>query len=140
MSTESDSAYVVDVRESEDSRANENAQRSRDAEDGACTCPDVRHNLGHDELCKHARRSRFALGIDAVPTHVEELDVDPSLGRHTDASLRFVASDGGVVEASDDAVVLEEDTEDDEDECEDCAELSDLPCFECYMAELGFEA
>mgnify|MGYP000733481994 CR=1 FL=1 len=105
-----------------------------DAVEGACTCPDVRHNLGHDEACKHQRRARFALGIDAVPTHAEEIDVDPSLGRHTDASLRFVASDGGVVEADDDAVVIEE-----EEDCEDCAELSDLPCFRCWMNERGHE-
>jgi hypothetical protein len=71
-----------------------------DAVDGACTCPDVRHNLGHDELCKHQRRCRFALGIDAVPVEaVEELDVDESLGRHTDASVKFATSDGGIVEA-----------------------------------------
>jgi len=96
--TESGSEYVVDT------------------EDGACTCPDVRHNLGHDELCKHQRRARFALGIDAVPVEaVEELDVDESLGRHTDASLRFVASDGGIVEAGDDVELLEEDAAADED-------------------------
>jgi len=29
-----------------------------DAQDGACTCPDFRHNLGHDERCKHQRRCR----------------------------------------------------------------------------------
>ena len=138
MYTESDSAYVVDVRESEDSRANENAQRSRDAEDGACTCPDVRHNLDHDGKCKHQRRARFALGLDAVPADaVEELDVDPSLGKHTDAALRFATADGGVVEAGDDSVALEK--EDTNDECEECAELSDLPCFECYMAEHDFD-
>jgi len=95
----------------------------------------------------------FALGIDAVPAEaVEDVDVDEALGRHTDAPLRFVASDGGVVEASDDvresedsranentarsrdAVVLEEDAE---DECEECAELDGLPCFECWMNERG---
>jgi predicted nucleic acid-binding Zn finger protein len=118
--TESGSEYVVD------------------AEDGACTCPDVRHNLGHDEACKHQRRARFALGLDAVPSDaVEALDVDESLGRHTDAELRFAAADGGIVEAGDDAVVVENGEED--DECEECAELSDLPCFECYMQERGFE-
>jgi len=116
--TESSSEYVVD------------------AEDGACTCPDVRHNLGHDELCKHQRRARFALGLDAIPTNaVEVFDVDPSLGKHTDTSLRFVASDGGVVDADNNAEVL---TDGDTDGCDECAELSDLPCFECYMAERGF--
>jgi predicted nucleic acid-binding Zn finger protein len=109
-----------------------------DAEDGACTCPDVRHNLGHDEACKHQARCRFALGLDAVPVDaVEELDVDEALGRHTDASLRFVASDGGIVEAEEDAEVLTDDEED--DRCEECAELSGLSCFECYMAERGHD-
>lgn len=116
--TESGSEYVVD------------------AVDGACTCPDVRHNLGHDEDCKHVRRARFALGIDAVSTNVVEgVEVDESLGRHTDASLRFVASDGGVIEAEEDAELL---TDDEEINCEECAELSGLPCFECYMDEHGF--
>jgi predicted nucleic acid-binding Zn finger protein len=111
--TESGSEYVVD------------------AEDGACTCPDVRHNLGHDEACKHQRRARFALGLDAVPSDaVEALDVDPSLGKHTDASVKFATADGGVVEAEEDAEVLTDDEEN--DECEECAELSDGVCFECY--------
>jgi len=134
--TESGERYVMDVRESVDSRANENAPCSRDAVDGACTCPDVRHNLDHDEDCKHVRRARFALGIDAVPTNaVEGVEVDESLGRHTNASLRFVSSDGGVIEAEEDAELL---TDDEEDNCEECAELSGLPCFECYMDEHGF--
>jgi predicted nucleic acid-binding Zn finger protein len=139
-----------------------------DAEDGACTCPDMRHNLGHDENCKHIRRARFALGLDAVPSDaVEELDVDENLGCGTDAELRFVASDGGIVEADDDAEILEEDggttgvrdphahrddedvdttplgtvvdDEEDADECDECAELSGLPCFECYMEGKGFD-
>jgi len=109
-----------------------------DTEDGACTCPDVRHNLGHDELCKHQRRCRFALGMDAVPADaVEELDVDEALGRHTDASLRFAASDGGIVEAEEDAEVLTDEGYDETDECEECAKLTDLACFECYMREHG---
>ena len=63
--------------------------------------------------------------------------MDEALGRHTDAPLRFVTSDGGIVEAEKDAAVLTDDEE--ENECVDCAELSDLPCFECYMAAKGFD-
>jgi len=37
-----------------------------DPQNGACECPDFLHNLNGDELCKHARRARFALGRDAV--------------------------------------------------------------------------
>lgn len=87
--TESGSEYVVDLH------------------DGACTCPDFQYNLGDDELCKHVKRARFAFGVEAVPTYAEDVEIDTALGRHTDASLRFAASDGGVVEQKD---------EDEEDE------------------------
>jgi predicted nucleic acid-binding Zn finger protein len=104
--------YVVDVRS------------------GACECPDASYNLEGDELCKHARRARFALGRDAVPAEaLEAVDVEPNFGVFVDTNaVRVAASDGGLIEATDDAEVLT----DEDDECEDCAELSDLPCFECY--------
>jgi len=136
-----------------------------DPQNGACECPDFLHNLNGDELCKHARRARFALGLDAVPTDLEAVEINDELGKFTNAPLRFAASDGGVIESGDDAVVLEEEDdeaegvrdpyahrdtevdttplgtvdrdEEDTDECEDCAELSELPCFECYMNERG---
>jgi len=88
-----------------------------DAVEGNCSCPDATHNLDETETCKHVRRARFALGIDAVPVGaVETLEVDDTLGCGTDTDLRFAASDGGIVEADDDAEVLTEDTgTDDED-------------------------
>jgi len=111
--------YVVDVRS------------------GACECPDASYNLEGDELCKHARRARFALGRDAVPSEaLEAVDVEPNFGAFVGTDgVRVATSDGGVIEAEEDAEVLT----DEDDECEDCAELSDLPCFECYMAEKNFD-
>jgi predicted nucleic acid-binding Zn finger protein len=106
-----------------------------DPHDGACTCPDMRHNLGHNESCKHVRRARFALGIDAVPTDVDGVDVNEELGKFTDTPLRFATADGGIVEATDDAEVPEED--DEEEVCDECAGLDGLPCFECYMEARG---
>jgi len=108
-----------------------------DAVEGTCLCPDAEYNLDDETPCKHARRSRFALGLEAVPVGAAEtLDVDPSLGCGTDADLRFAASDGGVVEAGDDAEVLTDGGE--TEECDECAELSGLGCFECYMRERGY--
>ena len=107
-----------------------------DVRSGACECPDASYNLGDDELCKHARRARFALGRDAVPAEaLEAVDVEPNFGCFvgTDA-VRVATPDGGVVEATDDAEVLT----DEDDECATCAELSDeLPCFKCWMNERG---
>ena len=52
-----------------------------DVHSGACECPDATYNLGDDELCKHARRSRFALGVDAVPAEaLEAAEVEPNFG------------------------------------------------------------
>lgn len=91
-----------------------------DARDGACTCPDIRHNLGHDENCKHIRRARFALGIDSVPSDAVD-NIDENLGAFTDASVSFATGDGS-------GEVVEQEDED----C-DCDGLSDdLPCWECY--------
>jgi hypothetical protein len=106
-----------------------------DVVEGNCGCPDAEYNLDEDTPCKHVRRARFALGLDAVPSDAAEaLDVDPSLGCGTDADLRFAASDGGVIEAGDDAEVL---TDDEREECDECAELDGVACFECYMNERG---
>jgi predicted nucleic acid-binding Zn finger protein len=110
-----------------------------DVHSGACECPDATYNLEGDELCKHARRARFALGRDAVPVEaLEEAEVEPNFGAFVDTDdVRVATADGGVIEATDDAEILEED---DADECDECAELSDdLPCFECYMDAKGYE-
>lgn len=109
--------YVVDVRS------------------GACECPDATYNLGEDELCKHARRARFALGLDAVPAEaLEAVNVEPNFGAFVDTGdMRVATPDGGTVETREDTETLT-----DEEDCEDCAELSDLSCFECYMKDSGF--
>jgi len=113
-----------------------------DPHDGACTCPDIRHNLGHDENCKHIRRARFALGIDAIQAEVlEEVRVHENLGRYTDADLRFATADGGVVGKTEKLDGFVDDGEDKgSGECDECAELpdDDLPCFECYMETQGY--
>jgi len=105
-----------------------------DAVEGNCSCPDAEYNLDDEDACKHAKRARFALGLDAVPV-VATLEVDETLGCGTDADLRFATTDGGVVEAGDDAEVLDAN---ETDECEECAELDGMPCFECYMSARGF--
>jgi hypothetical protein len=110
-----------------------------DIHSGACECPDATYNLEGDELCKHARRARFALGRDAVPVEaLEACEVEPNFGAFVDTDdVRVATTDGGVIEATDDAEILEDD---DADECDECAELSDdLPCFECYMDTKGYD-
>lgn len=97
-----------------------------DSRSGSCTCPDATHNLDVEasERCKHARRVAFATGERAIPAGVATaVDVDPDLGQHVDGSLRFVAADGGIIEASDRP-----------EDCE-CGEWNDglsLPCWSCY--------
>ena len=139
-----------------------------DLRTGSCDCPDATHNLDGDERCKHALRARWASGRDPVPARLlDAIDVDDNMARWTDEEVRVAATDGGVIEAGDDAEVLTEeenedtggvrdpyahrdedvdttplgtvdDEDEDEDECETCAELSDdLPCFECWMNERG---
>jgi predicted nucleic acid-binding Zn finger protein len=113
-----------------------------DIHSGACECPDATYNLEGDELCKHARRARFALGRDAVPVEaLEACEVEPNFGAFVDTDdVRVATTDGGVIEATDDAEILEEDTDDEEEVCEECAELNgELPCFECYMEGKGYD-
>jgi hypothetical protein len=114
-------AYVVDVHA------------------GNCECPDASYNLPDDTLCKHARVSRFVLGVDAVPVHaIEEADVNPNLGAFVDGfdGVSVATPDGGVIEADDGGEVLED--TDEKEKCEVCAELpDDGVCFECYMSERG---
>jgi len=108
-----------------------------DAVEGNCNCEDAEYNLDDDENCKHVRRARFALGLDAVPADaVGTLDIDENLGCATDAELRFATADGGVVEATTELDGFGDDGE----ECDECAGLpgDDLPCFECYMEERGY--
>jgi hypothetical protein len=101
-----------------------------DRRDGSCTCPDALHRGAR---CKHLRRVAFATGERPLPVGVD--GVDPSLGEHTNTSPRVVAADGGILEAPDDGVIL------DEDDGEDCAcsELPDgVPCWPCYRDGAAF--
>jgi hypothetical protein len=113
--SESGSEYVVDLR------------------DGACTCPDAEYR---DVECKHVRRARFATGADAIPAAAAaQLDVDPDLGEHCDGPLRFAAADGGIIEAPDDGVVLEDEPD---DECA-CGDLPEgVPCHDCFQDGAAF--
>jgi len=140
-----------------------------DVRERRCECPDATYNLDDDTDCKHVRRARFALGLDAVPAEaLDACDVEPNFGAFVDTDeVRVATPDGGVIEADDDGEVLEETDEDDDtpgvrdpyahrddedvdtrplgtvdtgDECETCAELSDdVPCWECYMSERGHD-
>jgi hypothetical protein len=104
-----------------------------------CECPDATYNLDEETDCKHVRRARFALGLDAIPAEaLDACDVEPNFGAFVNEdAVRVAAADGGVIEATGDAEVLTEE-EDETDECEVCAALSDdLPCFEHFMQERG---
>jgi hypothetical protein len=123
VTSESGKSYLVDVAA------------------GRCECPDDEYRLDDDELCKHARRAHFALGIDALPADVvAAVDVDPQLGAHTDADLRFAAADGsGIIEAGDDGEVLDGadadgDAADDGRPAECCCWDDELPCWPCFAA------
>jgi len=98
VTSESGSEYVVDLPA------------------GRCSCEDYEYR---EADCKHRQRARMATGREPIPAEAAAVcDIDPSLGQHTDASLRFAAADGGVV-ASDDAEILDEDDDPDgaDDEC-----------------------
>jgi len=122
-----------------------------DVHGGNCECPDATWRLDEDTPCKHARRSRFALGIDPIPAEaLEAAEVEPNFGAFIEEdAVRVATTDGGCesvdsqanenAQRSRDGVVEAKDEEDETDECEECAELSGMPCFECYMAERGFE-
>jgi hypothetical protein len=71
-----------------------------DVREGRCDCPDATYNLDNDSKCKHQFRAEIALGRTPVPVRAaESIDVDGLLGSHTDASLKFAASDGGIIDA-----------------------------------------
>jgi len=106
-----------------------------DIQTGACTCADAEYNLPTDdgrETCKHVARAEFATGERTVPAWVDADAVDDKLGEHVDDGPAFeneglapidaetepaVATDGGIIEAGDDGVILGgEDADDDVDE------------------------
>jgi hypothetical protein len=116
-----------------------------DAREGRCECPDHQYR---EATCKHIRRVAYATGERSIPEWVNADAVDDQLGLHVDGSPRQVATDGGIIEASDDGEILtddgddvEEDTEENErpEDC-DCGSWNEgleLPCFPCYRD--GFE-
>jgi hypothetical protein len=99
VESHSGESYTVDVRE------------------GRCDCPDAQYNLGDDQQCKHQIRAEIALGRSPVPVRATEtVDVDAVLGEHTDATLQFLASDGGIIDGeTGDEVSAETDTDTDTD-------------------------
>lgn len=108
--SQSGSEYLVDTRE------------------GRCECDD-HHYRG--VRCKHLRRVAFATGDEPVPAGVD--GVDPQLGEHTDETPRRAASDGGVVETTDDTTEGD-DGDERPDDC-DCGAWNageGLPCWPCY--------
>jgi len=118
----------------------ENGQTHRvDAKEDRCTCQDYQYNLpdGDRETCKHRARLAFATGERAIPAWADLAAVDDMLGEHLDAQPRVAATDGGIIEADDDGVILEDSDDSDDGRPEDCdcgdwnADL-ELPCWPCY--------
>jgi hypothetical protein len=109
---------------------------SVDAREGRCTCPDAEYNLDSGERCKHERRVALATGRQPVPADVD--GVDEQLGEHTDATPQVAATDGGVIDAGDEGVILDEDEDGGRpDDCECAPCLGELPCWACYRE--GFD-
>jgi len=64
------------------------------ADQEVCTCPD--HQQNH-RICKHIRRSRFALGIDELSAAMlRELDIADNFAAHCPGPI-VLASDGGLI-------------------------------------------
>jgi SWIM zinc finger. len=100
-----------------------------DAEAKTCTCPD---NKFEDNCCKHIRRVRILTGRRPILEWVaEEVSVDPVLGANVDKNIRFVMSDGGLVETD---AETDTDTNGRPEECTCLACFDDdgLPCLACY--------
>ncbi|MDS0220873.1 hypothetical protein NDI54_05830 [Haloarcula sp. S1AR25-5A] len=106
VTSESGSSYLVDVRED------------------SCECPDAEYR---DIECKHVKRARFSLALDAIPADAAAAcDVDPDLGQHCDADLRFAAADGGIIVADDDGEILDEDDDEpDQQRLDEAVDLSE---------------
>jgi len=120
----------------------ENSETYRvDRRESRCTCPDAQYNLPTDdgrERCKHAARVAYATGDRPVPAWVDTDAVDPQLGAGVGATPQVAATDGGIVNAGDDAEIVD-DTDDDvddgrPDECDCLPTFEGLPCFACYQA------
>jgi hypothetical protein len=119
----------------------ENGQTHRvDAKEDRCTCEDYQYNLPTDdgrETCKHRARVAFASSEQAIPAWVNLGAVDDLLGEHLNVQPRVAATDGGIIEAGDDGVILEDQESDDDGRPEDCdcGEWNadyELCCWPCY--------
>jgi hypothetical protein len=106
-----------------------------DGRDGRCTCPDAEYNLDDGERCKHQRRVAFATGERPVPAEVA--GVDEQLAEHTEAMPRVVASDGGIIEAGDEGVILEDGDDERPEDCDCWDAEGELACWPCYRE--GFD-
>lgn len=85
-----------------------------DVREGRCDCPDATYRLDDDDKCKHEIRAEISLGISPIPVHAAEIvDIDELLGSHTDASLKFLASDGGIIDG-DTGAEISDDSDDTE--------------------------
>jgi hypothetical protein len=110
---------------------------------GRCTCPDAQYNLPTDdgrERCKHEARVAYATGDRPVPAWIDTDAVDAQLGEHVDATPRVAATDGGIIDAGDDAEILDDDVDDGRPEDCDCGDWNadeGLPCWPC--AREGFD-
>jgi predicted nucleic acid-binding Zn finger protein len=111
VTSHSGSEYTVDVRE------------------GVCTCPDHQRR---NATCKHLRRARVALAHDSVDSDtLARLDIDAGLGANAPGPV-VATSDGGIVNAGDDAEILAGDDDGRPDDC-DCWDAdAELPCWPCY--------
>ena len=106
-----------------------------DVRAGACSCPDARHREPEGG-CKHVRRARVALGRDVVDADtIRALDVDEQLGAFAPGP-RVAVSDGGIVDAGDDAELVDDTDADTERPADcDCVAFHDdaaLPCWPCW--------
>jgi len=117
-----------------------------DVHGGNCECPDKSYRLDDETACKHARRSRFALGVDPIPAEALEVaEVEPNFGAFMEEDVVDVRESvdpqaNENAQRSRDGVVEAGDEEDETDECEVCVELpDDSVCFECFMRERGHE-
>jgi len=112
--SESGSEYLVDARE------------------GACDCPDARHNLTADESCKHERRVRYATGETLIPAWTNADAIDPQLGTHTSTNPVRAAADGGVVKPIENSPALDEPKHECDNDWCDGPDGTSLPCFGCF--------
>jgi hypothetical protein len=112
-----------------------------DAREDRCTCRDYEYNLPTGdgrETCKHRARVAFAAGERAIPAWIDSDAVDDLLGEQLTAGSRVAATDGGIIDASDDGEILDEsDGRPDDCDCGGWNAATELPCWPCYRD--GFE-